>query len=163
MIIQRILSNVKSTTLAQFPRRCSLSTKRVVKSAINVSSRQNVEGETVTCSTLERFKHVPNFVPYPHSFPISMTLKEYRQLYSNLQPKVRCTQDAVDVAGRIVSIRAASKNLIFMDLQSDGITIQVLSELKHYQGSIEGMTTEAIKEEFQRIHESLRRGDIIGI
>lgn len=66
-------------------------------------------------------------------------------------------------AGRIVAIREASKNLVFLDVQSDGATVQVLSEVKHFHGSVgdEG-DKDAIKQEFRKVHESLRRGDIIG-
>lgn len=61
-----------------------------------------------------------------------------------------------------MSIRAASKKLVFIDVQSNGTTVQVLSEVKHYEGSNPG-DEDAVKEEFQKVHESLRRGDIIGV
>ena len=65
-----------------------------------------------------------------------------------------------------MSIRSASKNLVFLDIMSDGKTIQVLSESKHYVGAVgadDANNQEAIKEEFRNVHESLRRGDIIGL
>lgn len=112
---------------------------------------------------LERFQNVPGFKEYPHAFPVSMSLQKYQQMYAALEPKARETQDAVALAGRIVSIRAASKKLVFLDLQSNGTTVQVLSELKHFVGSdANAQDAEAAKIEFERVHESLRRGDIIG-
>lgn len=112
---------------------------------------------------LERFQNVPGFKEYPHAFPVSMSLQKYQQKYASLEPKARETQDAVALAGRIVSIRAASKKLVFLDLQSNGTTVQVLSELKHFVGSdMNSEDAEAAKIEFERVHESLRRGDIIG-
>ena len=73
--------------------------------------------------------------------------------------------------GRVVAIRHASKNLVFLDLQSDGYTVQVLSEVKHFQGSESdsaatsnsNSNTDMVKSEFRALHESLRRGDIIGV
>lgn len=66
-------------------------------------------------------------------------------------------------AGRIVAIREASKNLVFLDVQSDGATVQVLSEAKHFHGTLgEDGDKDAVKLEFRKVHESLRRGDIIG-
>lgn len=74
-----------------------------------------------------------------------------------------------------MAIRHASKNLVFLDLQSDGHTVQVLSEVKHFRGSRDEATgagaggsdnntiDEAVKSEFRALHESLRRGDIIGV
>lgn len=63
-----------------------------------------------------------------------------------------------------MAIREASKNLLFVDLQSDGVTVQVLSEAKHFRGGVESENDkDAIKHEFRKVHESLRRGDIIGL
>ena len=65
-----------------------------------------------------------------------------------------------------MAIRHASKNLVFLDLQSDGYTVQVLSEVKHFQGSQADKTddNEARRTaEFRAIHASLRRGDIVGV
>lgn len=69
---------------------------------------------------------------------------------------------AYAATGRIVSIRAASKKLVFIDVQSNGTTVQVLSEVKHYVGSSAG-DADAAKREFEAVHESLRRGDVIGV
>lgn len=110
----------------------------------------------------ERFEGIPKFQRYPHAFPVTMTLHEYQRKYERLEAKARVTDEPVNVAGRIVSIRAASKKLVFLDLQSDGKRIQVLSELKHFEGRSGSTDEAAIHEEFQTIHDSLRRGDIIG-
>ncbi|KAF4144100.1 tRNA synthetases class II [Phytophthora infestans] len=114
---------------------------------------------------MERFQDVPKFTQYPHSFPVSMSLLEYQQKFEALEPKARCTEEAVALAGRVVAIRHASKNLVFVDLQSDGHTVQVLSEVKHFEGCSDEAAedTEAAKKEFKALHESLRRGDIIGV
>ncbi|KAG2529491.1 hypothetical protein JM18_002753 [Phytophthora kernoviae] len=115
---------------------------------------------------MERFQSVPKFQQYPHAFPVSMSLQEYQHKFDSLEPKARCTEEAVVLAGRVVAIRHASKNLVFLDLQSDGATVQVLSEAKHFEGRGEEASTgdkEAAKKEFRAVHESLRRGDIIGV
>ncbi|KAF1313780.1 Lysine-trna ligase, partial [Globisporangium splendens] len=111
----------------------------------------------------ERFEGIPNFRQYPHAFPVTHSFKEYQRQYDALPPKARETQDAVALAGRIMSIRAASKKLVFIDVQSNGSTVQVLSEVKHFEGSNPDADAGAVQAEFQTIHESLRRGDIIGV
>lgn len=111
----------------------------------------------------ERFEGILGFRQYPHTFPITHSFKEYQQQYDALEPKARESQDAVALAGRIVSIRAASKKLVFIDIQSNGTTVQVLSEVKHFEGSSPDSDEDAVKDEFQKVHESLRRGDIIGV
>ncbi|TDH72438.1 hypothetical protein CCR75_000738 [Bremia lactucae] len=114
---------------------------------------------------MERFQDVPNFRQYPNFFPVTMSVREYQHKFKSLEPKSRCTEESVALAGRVVAIRHASKNLIFLDLQSDGHTVQVLSEAKHFIGC-EGNRNgdkEAAKREFRALHDSLRRGDIIGV
>ncbi|OWZ07639.1 Lysine-tRNA ligase [Phytophthora megakarya] len=113
---------------------------------------------------MERFKDVPKFTQYPHFFPVTMSLQQYQQKFEALEPKARCTEEAVALAGRVVAIRHASKNLVFLDLQSDGHTVQVLSEVKHFEDRDDtGDDKEAVKKEFRAVHESLRRGDIVGV
>lgn len=115
---------------------------------------------------MQRFQDVPGFRQYPHFFPVSMSIGEYQHKFAELEPKARCTDESVALAGRVVAIRHASKNLVFLDLQSDGTTVQVLSEVKHFEGRGEEAATgdkEAVKKEFRALHESLRRGDIIGV
>ncbi|KAG6596024.1 lysine-tRNA ligase [Phytophthora cinnamomi] len=115
---------------------------------------------------MERFQSVPKFQQYPYFFPVSMSLQEYQRKFEALEPKARCTEESVALAGRIVAIRHASKNLVFLDLQSDGHTVQVLSEVKHFQGRGDDAAAgdnEAVKKEFRTLHESLRRGDIVGV
>ncbi len=87
---------------------------------------------------------------------------EFIQKYDGLPAKARESEEKVAVAGRVTAIRHASKKLVFMDLTSEGQTIQVLSELKNYGNVDEQTDPDAVKIAFQNIHTSLRRGDIIG-
>ncbi|CAI5715774.1 unnamed protein product [Hyaloperonospora brassicae] len=129
---------------------------------------------------MQRFQDIPSFQQYPHAFPVSMSLQEYQHKFEALEPRARCTDESVALAGRVVAIRHASKNLVFLDLQNDGHTVQVLSEVKHFRGSRDdatggagagagagagdnNSTDETVKSEFRALHESLRRGDIIGV
>ena len=52
-----------------------------------------------------------------------------------------------------MAIRVASKKLVFLDLQSDGTRVQILSAQQHFQQP----------ETFHQVHEALRRGDIVGM
>lgn len=86
-----------------------------------------------------------------------MSLKEYCDKYKALQSKARYVHDEISLAGRIMSIRIASKKLVFMDLWNEGQCVQILSEKQHFQEAENNGN-----ETFYQIHESLRRGDIIG-
>ena len=55
------------------------------------------------------------------------------------------------VTGRIQNIRSAGAKLIFIDLEGDCAKIQVMANATSYQG-----------DEFEELHSSLRRGDLIG-
>ncbi|CAI5708563.1 unnamed protein product [Peronospora effusa] len=115
---------------------------------------------------MDRFRSINQFQQYPPFFPMTMSFVKYHEKYQILKPSARCTEKSVALAGRVMAIRHASKNLVFLDIQSDGQTVQVLSEIKHFQGSrndTKNEDQEIVKKEFQAIHESLRRGDIIGV
>ncbi|CAH0480047.1 unnamed protein product [Peronospora belbahrii] len=115
---------------------------------------------------VERFQNISSYQQYPHFFPVTMSLLEYHEKFQALESKARCTEESVALAGRVMAIRHASKNLVFLDLQSDGHTVQILSEVKYFEGqrddAIDG-DKETVKKEFRALHESLRRGDIIGV
>ncbi|KAL8002524.1 putative aminoacyl-tRNA synthetase, class II, nucleic acid-binding protein [Plasmopara halstedii] len=85
-------------------------------------------------AALERFRDVANFKHYPHFFPIIMSLREYQHKFKTLEPKARCPNVAVALAGRVVAIRHASKNLV-LSITKRWPYVQVLSEVKHFQGS----------------------------
>ncbi|CAI5745900.1 unnamed protein product [Peronospora destructor] len=115
---------------------------------------------------MARFQNMSKFQHYPHFFPVTMSIREYHETFDTLEPTARCNEHSVALAGRVMAIRHASKNLVFLDLQSDGHTVQVLSEVKHFEGSRDATKDEdkeTVKQEFRAIHESLRRGDIIGV
>lgn len=143
--------------------------RRALSSASSSNGSQDEDTSATAIANLtvqeafERFEDIPGFRQYPHTFPVTHSFKQYQQQYDALEPKAREIQDAVALAGRIVSIRAASKKLVFIDIQSNGTTVQVLSEVKHFEGSTPSGDADAVKDEFQKVHESLRRGDIIGV
>ncbi|RLN99285.1 hypothetical protein DYB28_004411, partial [Aphanomyces astaci] len=107
----------------------------------------------------ERFDRISTYVRYPNHFPVTMTVKDFNAKYDGLPAKARETDDPVSLAGRITSIRSASKKLVFLDISNDGHDVQVLAEKKYFQGD-DVANNDA---EFEHVHESLRRGDIIGI
>jgi hypothetical protein len=50
---------------------------------------------------MERFQSVPKFQQYPHFFPVSMSLNEYQSKFDGLEPKARCTEEHVALAGAL--------------------------------------------------------------
>ncbi|KAM6409001.1 lysine--tRNA ligase-like [Rhynochetos jubatus] len=91
--------------------------------------------------------------PYPHKFHVDLSLSDFIEKYSYLQPGDQLTDITVRVAGRIHARRASGGKLIFYDLRGEGVKLQVMANSKHYKS----------EEEYFRINNKLRRGDIIGV
>lgn len=102
---------------------------------------------------VEELKQNADTHPYPHKFPISITLSNYCQKYDYLQKGERVEDVYEQVAGRILSIRRASSKLYFIDLQGDGTKIQVKVNLATYDNK------DNFADEMSKFH----RGDIVGV
>uniref|UniRef100_A0A914WEB0 Lysine--tRNA ligase n=1 Tax=Plectus sambesii TaxID=2011161 RepID=A0A914WEB0_9BILA len=92
--------------------------------------------------------------PFPHKFNVTMALVDFIAQYEKLTTEQVLTDVTVNLAGRIHSKREAGAKLIFYDLRGEGVRLQVMSNAK-YHG--EG------PEKFEEVHESIKRGDIVGI
>ncbi|XP_078066791.1 lysine--tRNA ligase isoform X2 [Mustelus asterias] len=91
--------------------------------------------------------------PYPHKFHVDLSLTEFIEKYSNLQPGDHLCDIILSVAGRVHAKRASGAKLIFYDLRGEGVKLQVMANSKNYKS----------EEEFVKINNKLRRGDIIGV
>eukprot|EP01116_Phalansterium_solitarium_P010911 TRINITY_DN2648_c0_g1_i1.p1 TRINITY_DN2648_c0_g1~~TRINITY_DN2648_c0_g1_i1.p1 ORF type:complete len:578 (+),score=289.48 TRINITY_DN2648_c0_g1_i1:103-1836(+) len=89
---------------------------------------------------------------YPHKFHTSISLPDFRAKYHALEKGER-SGDVVSVAGRLYSKRAQGAKLYFYDLRGDGASVQLLCDLKEYES----------EEAFAKVHDLLRRGDIVGV
>lgn len=92
---------------------------------------------------------------YPHKFHVDFTIPNFRhQFDAKCQTNGEFNNSTtVQLAGRIMSKRAASSKLQFITIQGDGQTVQILSTLDTYENA----------EAFATIHGRIKRGDIIGI
>lgn len=102
---------------------------------------------------VEELKQNADTHPYPHKFPISITLSNFCQKYDYLKNGERKEDICEQVAGRIISIRRASSKLYFFDVQGDGTKIQVKVNLATYDN----------KDDFADEMSKFHRGDIVGI
>ncbi|XP_054696142.1 lysine--tRNA ligase isoform X3 [Grus americana] len=91
--------------------------------------------------------------PYPHKFHVDLSLSDFIEKYSHLEPGDHLTDITVRVAGRIHAKRASGGKLIFYDLRGEGVKLQVMANSRLYKS----------EEEYFRINNKLRRGDIIGV
>ncbi|XP_043562645.1 lysine--tRNA ligase isoform X1 [Chiloscyllium plagiosum] len=91
--------------------------------------------------------------PYPHKFHVDLSLTEFIEKYNDLQPGDHLIDVILSVAGRIHAKRTSGVKLIFYDLRGEGVKLQVMANSKNYRS----------EEEFIKVNNKLRRGDIIGV
>ncbi|KAG0232003.1 lysyl-tRNA synthetase [Actinomortierella wolfii] len=87
--------------------------------------------------------------PYPHKFHVSISMPDYIAKYKDIKTGERI-QEEVTIAGRLHNMRAMGK-LRFYDLHSDGVKVQITA------------MPQDSERDFNEVHESLRRGDIVGV
>ncbi len=68
---------------------------------------------------------------YPHKFEVSISLPDFVEKYKDL-PDGDHLEDGtvVSIAGRVYNKRASGTKLVFYDVQSDGVTIQVMADAR---------------------------------
>ena len=93
--------------------------------------------------------------PYPHKFERTHRIDHFREAFESKATEngVFLEDVSVSVTGRIVNIRSQGAKLIFIDLEGDSTRIQVMANANSYAGD----------KQFEELHVSLRRGDIIGV
>lgn len=89
---------------------------------------------------------------YPHKFEVTISIPEFRKKYESVERDTKL-EEIVNVAGRLQSKRSSGASLFFYDIKSEGEKIQVLCDKRSYRDP----------EEFEKINDLLRRGDIVGI
>jgi len=101
--------------------------------------------------------HADGINPYPHKFHVDYRLPDFEKEYDAKTENGKKLDDSEDnivsVAGRIVSVRGQGK-LYFYDISGDGTKLQIMSDLRTFKGDDEA---------FNKIHRTLKAGDIVGV
>lgn len=90
--------------------------------------------------------------PYPHKYHVSISLENFIEKYSHIDAGT-VVEDTVTVSGRVHAKRESGAKLIFYDLRADGLKLQVMAQIQNF----------ATPEEYLKINDKIRRGDIIGV
>ena len=93
-----------------------------------------------------------NINPYPHHFNLTDKIDDIISEYNFIENGIRLEKE-ISTAGRVLLKRASSKKLFFYTIESNNLTIQIMSDLKQYKNEVE----------FNNIHSLIHRGDVIGI
>ena len=68
---------------------------------------------------------------YPHKFQVSISLPDFVTKYTDLPDGAHDEDIVVAVAGRVYNKRASGTKLVFYDVQSDGVRIQVMADARY--------------------------------
>ncbi|KAL1621965.1 lysyl-tRNA synthetase [Neofusicoccum ribis] len=98
-----------------------------------------------------RQTHDPN--PYPHKFQVTTDLREFLKQHESIKTGEQLKDVEVRIGARIYTKRAAGANLIFYDVRAEGARVQIMCQAQESSSEVP----------FQKQHENLRRGDIVGI
>ncbi|PSS18530.1 hypothetical protein M430DRAFT_50536 [Amorphotheca resinae ATCC 22711] len=104
--------------------------------------------------TINKLRQTKNPNPYPHKFHVNYDLRNFVKDYDSLKSGESRKDVEIRVGGRIYNKRASGNKLVFYDIRTEGVKVQVMCQL---QEAKEGGVP------FEQQHEHLRRGDIIGI
>ena len=91
--------------------------------------------------------------PFPHKFQVTIGLPEFIKKYKDITKKGEFLDEVVQVAGRVHSIRKSGASLIFYDIRSNDVKIQIYVNRKNHKG----------QKSFEETHNFIRRGDFIGV
>ncbi|KAL3463370.1 hypothetical protein BJX64DRAFT_257134 [Aspergillus heterothallicus] len=97
----------------------------------------------------------PNPYPRLRKSSISIDCSEFRSRYSYVAVNETVEEDSVSVTGRIRTYRLAGGKLIFLDIVQDGQKLQIMCNLRLFDG-----ITPA---DFKKFYRLLRRGDAFSI
>ena len=92
--------------------------------------------------------------PYVHKFNTTMRLPEYVSEFSSLEAGAKL-ETVQSISGRVMRKSASGAKLIFYDVVSEGAKVQVMADLG--SSEVEGLQA------FIALHNSIKRGDIVGI
>jgi lysyl-tRNA synthetase, class II len=94
--------------------------------------------------------------PYPHKFHVDYTLPEFIEKFKEQVTPGEQMAEEVAVAGRIHSKRPSGAKLVFYDLIGNGQKIQIMASQNVSENEADG-------EAFISLHNSIKRGDIVGV
>lgn len=102
----------------------------------------------------------PTLNPYPHKFNANYDHSKFFEEFGHLKSGESDKSKEIRLAGRIYNIRSSSSKLIFYDLRTAADTRHIG---QHIQVVCQAQEAAADGIPFEKQHEALRRGDVIGI
>ena len=102
---------------------------------------------------INELKKDPKTYPYPHKFNVEMTISAFIQKFGPLTEKSKWLEEKVSLGARVTNIRRQGKKLVFYDIRQEGERLQVMCNEGNHKA----------ERDFEELHSTIRRGDVIGI
>lgn len=90
---------------------------------------------------------------YPNYWPTTSSIKEIISKFDHIESGTRLHDNHESIIGRIMLKRASGKKLYFYTILIEDVNFQIMSDLKSFHS----------EEEFNKVHELIHRGDIVGV
>ena len=91
--------------------------------------------------------------PYPHKFHVNTDLRMFLEKNKTIKTGEHLKDVEIRIAGRVYTKRASGTKLLFYDLKTEGVEVQIMCQSQEAKGELS----------FEQQHEDIRRGDIIGV
>lgn len=102
---------------------------------------------------ITELKQNPNTYPYPHKFHVDTTVHQFIQKFTPITENEKWLETQVCMAGRVTNMRHMGKKLVFYDIRQEGERLQVMCNSNNHK----------LERDFEELHSTIRRGDIIGV
>ncbi|KAL2161938.1 hypothetical protein VTH06DRAFT_7723 [Thermothelomyces fergusii] len=102
----------------------------------------------------------PETNPYPHKFQVTYDDSKFVEEFGHLKSGETAEDKEIRIAGRIYNKRASGSKLIFYDIRTSADTVSIGTQL---QVVCQAQLVKEGSPSFEKQHENIRRGDIIGI
>jgi len=89
-------------------------------------------------------------IVYPHKFEVSISMNQFIDEFNYLDNDSSNDEKLYSLAGRVISKRESGDKLIFYDLSSEGVKLQLVANQNKFG------------DDFQASNNPIKRGDIVG-
>src|ERR1700712_2024522 len=90
-----------------------------------------IEGQQyfeIRSRNINKLRQTKNPSPYPHKFKTNTDLRDFVKKYDGLKSGEHEKEVEIRVGGRIYNKRTAGNKLVFYDIRSEGVKVQVMCQ-----------------------------------
>ena len=140
-----------SISVCDMKNKISIEPQKLKSQKDRTSLKSELENEKFMKLRLDQMRLSSETTWYPHKFQNTMTVSEFIDRFSAINPEDKLPENHVRLCGRVKNIRKQGKQLSFVDLYQDQSTVQIKLKADFYSGNFDEEIT------------AVKRGDVIGV